>query len=136
MTTDTLLRAPAVHRRGEALVGAAALAAVLATVRAVDPRVPGHYPSCPFHALTGLHCPGCGSLRALADLVHGDLPGALDHNALLVLFLPVALVAFGRALAGRASVRRTWEVPAVALVLLLWTVLRNLGVAPFSVLAP
>ncbi|MEJ2068687.1 MAG: DUF2752 domain-containing protein, partial [Deltaproteobacteria bacterium] len=29
------------------------------------------YPPCPFHLITGLYCPGCGSLRALHALFHG-----------------------------------------------------------------
>ena len=137
MAPDALaVRASVPPRRGEALAGAAVLAGLLVTVRAVDPRLPGHYPSCPFHALTGLHCPGCGSLRALADLVHGDLLAALGHNALLVCFLPVVVVAFHRALTGRTAARRPWVAPAIGLALVLWTVLRNLPVAPFSALAP
>ena len=38
---------------------------------------PGHYPTCPFLAITGWYCPGCGSLRAVHDLLHGDLAGAV-----------------------------------------------------------
>ena len=46
-------------------VGAAGLAlAATAYVGLVDPNESGHYPTCPFLALTGRFCPGCGSLRA------------------------------------------------------------------------
>jgi hypothetical protein len=63
----------------------------------VDPNVPGHYPLCPTKAVTGLDCPGCGGLRAVHSVLHGDLVGALDHNAFIVLVvLPVALVLWGR----------------------------------------
>ena len=39
----------------------------------VDPNQPGHYPTDPFLAITGLYCPGCGTLRALHALARGDL---------------------------------------------------------------
>jgi hypothetical protein len=47
------------------------------------------YPQCTFHRLTGLDCPGCGSLRALHQLLHGQLLAALRLNAFLILSLPV-----------------------------------------------
>jgi hypothetical protein len=51
-------------------------------------RVP-IYPVCLFHKWTGLNCPGCGSLRAMHQLLHGNVSEALHLNALLVLSLPV-----------------------------------------------
>jgi hypothetical protein len=51
-------------------------------------RVP-IFPVCGFHQLTGLNCPGCGSLRAMHQLLHGNLVEALQYNALLVLSLPL-----------------------------------------------
>lgn len=87
---------PASARRRQvtlpALAASAAGVAALAYVAAVDPNQSGHYPVCPFLALTGKFCPGCGSLRALHDLMHGDLNGALARNPLLVLAVAVALV--------------------------------------------
>ncbi len=74
-------------------------ATVLASVYLglVDPNVPGHYPLCPTKAITGLDCPGCGGLRAVHSLLHGDLRGALDHNAFVVLVvLPVAVALWCR----------------------------------------
>lgn len=69
-----------------ALVAVPLLAAT-GYVAAVDPAEPGHYPSCPILLGTGLYCPGCGGLRALHELTHGDLLAALDHNAFGVLFI-------------------------------------------------
>lgn len=86
-------------------MGVGALAAT-AYVGLVDPNVPGHYPLCPTKAFTGLDCPGCGGLRAVHALMHGDLRGALDHNALAVLVLiPGSVVLWTRWL------RRTWRGP-------------------------
>nr|WP_242610765.1 DUF2752 domain-containing protein [Aquimarina brevivitae] len=47
----------------------------------------GFFPSCPFHYLTGLHCPGCGSQRAIHDLLHGRFGEAFSHNALLLVLI-------------------------------------------------
>lgn len=45
------------------------------------------YPRCYFHQLTGLDCPGCGSQRALHSLFHGDVRGAWQLNAGLMVAL-------------------------------------------------
>ena len=79
---------------GPVVVGAAAGAlAVCLLIR--DPAVPGTYPLCPFRAITGWDCPGCGALRALADLCRGDLAGAIDRNLLVVAMLPYLLWRWG-----------------------------------------
>lgn len=100
---------------------AAGLAFVAAAgyVALVDPNEAGHYPTCPMKAWTGLSCPGCGSLRALHALTHGDLSTAVSHNVLAVVALPVLVAAWlawtRRAATGR---RRTWVVPVWAIRLL------------------
>ena len=48
------------------------------------------YPRCLFHALTGLQCPGCGGLRAVHYLLHGQLATAFHYHQLFILSLPVA----------------------------------------------
>ncbi len=42
---------------------------------------------CPFQAVTGLNCPGCGSSRALFALQHGHLWEAFTLNPLLLIGL-------------------------------------------------
>src|SRR5207237_702014 len=37
-------------------------------------------PACPFHALTGLPCPTCGTTRLVRALLQGDVAGAFAHN--------------------------------------------------------
>lgn len=53
-----------------------------------DPYQYRFFPKCPFRSITGLLCPGCGSQRAVHDLLHLDLSGACRENLLLVLFIP------------------------------------------------
>ena len=55
-----------------------------------DPAAGGFYPVCKFHRWTGWDCPGCGALRALHALLHGNVLAAWSSNPLLILLLPVA----------------------------------------------
>lgn len=78
------------------VVGVSTLAAT-AYVGLVDPNQAGHYPLCPFKALTGMDCPACGGLRAVHSLAHGDLVAAVNHNALATLVvLPAILLLWAR----------------------------------------
>jgi hypothetical protein len=54
-----------------------------------DPNKYNFFPVCLFHRTTGLLCPGCGSLRALHQLLHGHILVAFEFNPLLLLCLPV-----------------------------------------------
>ncbi len=67
-----------------------------------DPHTAGSWGICPFLALTGQLCPGCGSLRAVHDLTNGDLVGAVGSNLVLVAMLPVLVLWWLR------WVRRAW----------------------------
>ena len=81
---------------------------------------------CPFRALTGLPCPGCGMTRGFCALGHGDLRGALDQNILSPALYVAAIVAWagagarmtGRSLPGLAQVRAWLSRPVVGYALL------------------
>lgn len=103
----------------------------LAYLSRQDPNVPGHYPTCPSLALTGLYCPGCGSLRATWDLMHGDLAGALARNPIapfVELFLVIVflrwVVARWRGVPVPMS-PRPWVPYAVAAAVVVYTIARN-----------
>ncbi len=122
------------------LLGAAGALAAVAVVGAVDPNQPGHYPTCPFLAVTGWFCPGCGSLRALHALAHGDLREALARNPLMVVTVPALVLWWGAWLVRsvRARPRRwvapAWTIWALLVVVVAYGVARNLPGAEF--LAP
>ena len=78
------------------LLTGAIVAGALGYLAAVDPNEPGHYPLCPTKSLFGIDCPGCGCLRGLHALTRGDVAGAADHNLLLLLAVPFALVLWVR----------------------------------------
>lgn len=46
------------------------------------------FPQCPFHFLTGYDCPGCGSQRAIHNLLHLKIKEAFLSNPLLVVAIP------------------------------------------------
>lgn len=116
-----------------ALVAVAAGAGV-GVVGVVDPNQPGHYPTCPFLLVTGLQCPGCGSLRAIHALTRGDVGSAVGLNALAIaalVLLTVIWVRWLRArLAGyeRARLAPAGRIRALLAVVVIFGVLRNLPI--------
>ncbi len=67
--------------------------ALAVTIR--DPHASGSWAVCPTFGLFGIACPGCGSLRAMHDLVAGRVIESIGHNALLLpgmLFLLAAAI--------------------------------------------
>src|SRR5689334_3156810 len=70
------------------IVVMSATATGLVLLRVLDPASGGIFPPCPLHYLTGLYCPGCGSLRAMHALLHGDFLQAWAMNPLTVILLP------------------------------------------------
>ena len=71
-----------------ALLLVAGAAAVVLYV--FDPATAGFYPPCLFRSLFGFQCPGCGSLRAAHQLLHGDVAAAWALNRTVVVALPLA----------------------------------------------
>ena len=77
----------------------------LAVLFACNPARSSLFPPCPFHALTGLHCPGCGTLRALHHTLHGHLRAAFLLNPLMVLSIPLLTYLFASKCAQAAGRR-------------------------------
>jgi Protein of unknown function (DUF2752) len=122
-------------------LGAVLLAVFLQKPPEENPAVP----ACPIHRWTGLYCPGCGSGRAVYALLHGAVGTAAQKNPLLLAALPLLAVAIGRCWwrwlrggAFRDAAVQRWSLrlaPAVLIVVILYTVLRNLP-GPDRWLAP
>jgi hypothetical protein len=131
-----------------AMIGPMAAAAVgIVALGYVAVTDPAHHqtliPPCPFHAATGLWCPGCGLTRATNAFLHGHFMAGFGYN----LFTPLlfALIgwtwlawtgkAFGRAIPEPAAVpKKVWAGVIVAVAV--FTVARNIPVSPLSALAP
>jgi hypothetical protein len=102
------------------------------------------WPDCLFHQLTGLHCVGCGMTRALHATLEGNLIKAFGFNPVVMGMLAIGILAvlwelFAR-LSGRPlplRPRMGWRgVWVIIGVLLLFWVLRNVALWPFTMLAP
>ncbi len=130
------LAPPSLKRDGRALrapavVGSIGLAgAGLLLLR--DPHTPGSYGLCPFNALTGLYCPGCGGTRAAYDLLHFDVAAAISSNVFAVVLIATLLVAYLRWIPARmrAENARMIVLPArvsmlVLTALFVFTIVRN-----------
>lgn len=124
-------------------VGVAALAgAGCLAVWWADPMTPGGpLPVCPTRALLGINCPGCGGLRMVYSLLHGDLVAAVQFNVVALVALPLLFWAWvvwalarwrGRPLSAFAHYR--WAPAITFIVVLVWFVVRNIPVEPFTAL--
>jgi hypothetical protein len=72
---------------------AAAFAVPAAALLACWCAYSGRMPDCVFYRLTGLYCPGCGSGRAIAALLHGQFTDAFRWNPLLFLMgIPAGVI--------------------------------------------
>lgn len=110
-------------------------------LRAHDPHVAGSYGFCPFLLLTGQPCPGCGGLRSMNLLMHGDLAGAASSNLAAVVALAVGAVAWlvwtSRRARGVDASLFTWRAPAWTAVGVMLAVFWLLRVTPWGAwLAP
>ncbi len=108
------------------------MACCVALLYSVNPAKSRIFPPCPFHALTGLYCPGCGSLRAMHHVLHGDISAALALNPLMVVFLPILCLL----LVLRRWRFHPWFAWCALVVLLAYGILRNIPFWPFDYLAP
>ena len=103
-----------------------------------EPGKSGFFPGCPFRLLTGFTCPGCGTTRALHQILHGDFYTAFTLNPLLLLAIPFLLFALLRysAIVMRGGVPRGNALPApyiyaIFFVILSFWIFRNTPLYPF-----
>ena len=131
-------------RKNRLLAGiCAATGAAILMLDFFDPATSGLFPPCPLRYLTGWYCPGCGSLRALHQLLHGNLAAAWALNPLTVILLP--FLAYGIASYAAFEIRGRhlprYFLPAVSIralcaVIILFGIARNIPFHPFDLLAP
>ncbi|RNC87118.1 MAG: DUF2752 domain-containing protein [Winogradskyella sp.] len=111
-----------------------------------DPEVAkgeGLFPRCPFHSITGLHCPGCGSQRATHDLLHLRIGEALMHNIVIVIIAILLLSKLYAYITKRYNQKYYYNLShkpyftyAIVVVVFLYWILRNIPAYPFTELAP
>ena len=119
------------------------LAAGLVLLQIYDPATSTLFPPCPLHYFTGWYCPGCGSLRAIHQLLQGNARAAWAMNPLSMMLFP--FLAYGLAREAISYLRGLpspqFAVPgacirALCALIVLFGIVRNLPFHPFDLLAP
>jgi len=140
--SDTIIPLPARKLTRDQYVAMIMAAATLAggVLLHAYPPAALHMPSCIFHELTGLYCPGCGSTRALHHLLNFELMTAIHCNLMLVICLPFLTAWF--AMRG-LRVFNLWRGPSFTLsprntqiltvLIFVWCIVRNLPIAWFTI---
>lgn len=110
---------------------------------ALDPTKHEIFPRCLFHSLIGGYCPGCGSQRALHNLLHFNIVQVIHYN---FLFLPAAGLIFYHYIHPLLNRIFNWKLPdlfyrkntpwIILVVVLVFWIARNLPWYPFTILAP
>ncbi len=101
------------------------------------------FPKCPFYSITGLYCPGCGSQRAVHQILNGHIISGLSHNVLIIL-LVLVLTYDAMVIAINKMLKRHYKnilykattTYAVLIIVILFWIFRNIDLYPFSILAP
>ncbi|PRX54147.1 uncharacterized protein DUF2752 [Flagellimonas meridianipacifica] len=97
------------------------------------------FPKCPVKEHLGIYCSGCGSQRAVHDLLHFRIKDVFSHN---FLFLPFLLLVFQHVLAknklgfSKSLIDYRHAPILILFVIVGFMVLRNIKGYPFEYLAP
>lgn len=116
------------------VLGTLAISGVSAfTLFYFPPSLYHFYPVCPIWSLFHVQCPGCGTTRALAALLHGHVEQAMRFNHLTICALPLIAIRAGYRSArvrlghvvGSQALSRSWLYAGSAAIVA-FTLLRNL----------
>lgn len=100
---------------------------------------------CTIYKFTGLDCPGCGGQRSLHFLLHGNIVQALHYNILFIIGLPFLAYFYYIAIRVYILNQREYLKSFVfskkfayifLAVLLVFFILRNIPIPPFTYLSP
>ncbi len=108
-----------------------------------NPSELGLFPKCPFYAITGLYCPGCGSQRAVHQFLNGQILEGLQHN-FLILILALVLFYDGLLFLLNHFIKKPLKnllhqsriTNLILIIILTFWILRNINFYPFTILAP
>ena len=125
------------------IIGVLAFLGMLALYIFWNPSDTNVFPKCPFYVATGIYCPGCGSQRAAHQILNGNIIEGIRHNYMIALLAIVLLyqgfIYVMNELLGKSITNLLHKskitMSILFLVLLFW-ILRNINVFPFTELAP
>ncbi|MDN6310420.1 MAG: DUF2752 domain-containing protein [Flavobacteriaceae bacterium] len=108
-----------------------------------NPTEVSFFPQCPFHYATGLHCPGCGTQRAIHDILNGDILSGIQHNVLIVLAIAVLSYNLFILLRQHFHPHKTKNLlyhkatpMTLFFIIIFYWIGRNIPIEPFTFLAP
>ncbi len=103
-----------------------------------NPSSSGFFLKCPIYYFTGLHCPGCGTQRALHALLHSDFQTAWQFNPLIFLMIPLFAYFVSSKIFGWSGewLNNVYFIGFCILFLIAYFIIRNLPFEPFCRLAP
>lgn len=109
---------------------------VVLVYKKLNPLYSNIFPKCPFYYITGYKCPGCGSQRAIHELLNGNLKNAFSQNQLLVLSIPYIIFGFivdkfnmkNKLLFIRKYLYGQYAIYIVIVILFLFTFVRNINI--------
>lgn len=126
------------YRRSTVIIIWLFLLAGAAYLFVFEPGKSGFFPACPFRLMTGFTCPGCGTTRALHEILHGHFAAAFMLNPLLLFAIPFLLFALLRysVIVMRGGVPRPNALPApfiyaLFVIIVSFWVFRNTPFYPF-----
>ena len=108
-----------------------------------DPLVSTFFPKCIFNQATGLHCPGCGTQRAIHNILQGNIIIGFSYNIFLLLIVLVLvylllLNTFKKITRKEYSniLKKPIVTNSILVFVILFWILRNINIYPFTLLAP
>jgi hypothetical protein len=125
------------------IVGVLVFLLILALYIFWNPSDSNLFPKCPFYALTGIYCPGCGSQRAAHQILNGHIIEGLRHNYLIGLLAIVLLyqgfIYIMNDLLNKHIpnvLHKSKVTLGILIVVILFWIFRNIYLFPFTELAP
>ena len=125
------------------IIGVLTFLGMLAVYVFWNPADANIFPKCPFYVTTGIYCPGCGSQRAAHQILNGNIIEGIRHNYMIALLAVVLLYQgfiyvmnerLGKNMTNLLHKSKVTN-SILVLVILFW-ILRNINVFPFTELAP
>ena len=125
------------------IIGVLAFLGMLALYVFWNPSETDMFPKCPFYSFTGIYCPGCGSQRAAHQILNGNIFEGIRHNYLLGLLALVlvyqAFVFIVNNILGKEVtnvLHKSKVTLGILIIVILFWILRNIHIFPFTELAP
>ena len=125
------------------IIGVLAFLGMLALYFSWNPSDTNMFPKCPVYSATEIYCPGCGSQRAAHQILNGNILNGIRHNYLIAL---LALILLYQAfmfimnnildLGFTNLLHKSKVTQGILTVIVLFWILRNIDMFPFTELAP